>query len=305
MDLDETSKVIILPKDQKSFEILHLPWGETEKSILVTETSIYELREVTGFSSYETHPEPKLPSGGAVKSIIIESDSQGFVLRSPNVIACSKFNLIYFVLRLMYARVDLYSARFQTFDDILDSFKGSNWVDQLRGRLEEPFRTICESILENGDEFFKLSMPKVLNFLAEKVEQVSSLLLKSPEFALARKVRSTLHSSLETPPAEIVELQTLRYSVDLVFGSYLNDKLKKEYMDAKNVDFSKLTDFLHEQAKKLRDLAVVEENMTTVAQATAKAKANGKATKTTKTTKKITKKVAVGKGALDGFFKRQ
>lgn len=307
MEIDDSSKVFIIPDGETSFKILHLPFGDVQKSVLVTEKSIFELREITGFSSFEAHPEPKLPSGGAVKSFIFEnkdSSNQGSVLRSPNVIACSKFNLIFFIIRLMYQRADMYSSRYQTFSDTLDNFQGSQstpeWIDVLGERMREPIKLICDSIEENGEEFYKFSLSKVINFLAEKVDLLKSLLLASPNSALARKIRSSLHSSISEPPADIVELQTLRFAVDLIFESYLTESLKLEFLKTKNIDFVTLTDYLHSLEKKLKEIAAVESNMTSVVESTTKARGNGK--QALKSKKKVAKKVAVGKGALDSFF---
>lgn len=301
MEFDAGVKLILLPKEHSSFDIISLPLGDTQKKLLATSEQLYELREVHGSSEYDAHPEPRLPSGGPVKSIILESkdSNQGAILKDPTLTTCTPFNIVYYVLNAMYIQKDNYTTRYQTLDDILDDLRLSPCHDTLFMKIKQCLTLICTSIQENGDEFFKLSIEKAFRYISTKVEVLKNLLTNSPNFVLTGNIRATLCVSGETPAPEIVDLQTTRYCIDMIFGSYLSESVKCDYLEHMLVDYSSLNSYFKEIESKKRVLAAIEDNMESVVLITKKAK-----TKSTKgkNTRKPVKKVPIGKGALDSFF---
>lgn len=308
MEYDESTKLLILPKGYTSFDILELPYGDLSKKILATEDQLFELREVHGSSQHDTHPEPELPSGGAVKSVIIElaDSSEGGVLKSPRLVTCTPFNIVFYVLNMMHNLKEVYMSRFHTLDDILENFKLHISNNTLRSKLEASMEIVCTSIEENNELFFKLSMEKSFEFLSRKIELLKSLILSSSEFAVVGVIKGSLRqsNSVDEPPAQIEELQTIKYSIDIIFGSYLSEDLKSEYLEFAKIDFSPLIEYLEKQQANIRALAAIDDNMEQVVQTTKKSKKVRQQASNVKTTKKVVKKVAVGKGALDSFFKR-
>lgn len=305
MELDESTKLILLPEGCFSFECISLSLNDSSKSILVANDHLFELREVHGSSQYDVRPEPTLPSGGAVKSIIVEGKelSPGAVLKSPSIINCTPFNIVFYILGAMHQRKDIYTSRYQTLDDILDNLDLSSSHSTLRRKTSDALALICDSIQENGEEFYKYSTDKSFEFLESKTRKLQRHLLDSPDYAITGLIKASLSILGEEPAAEILDLQTTKYCVDMIFGSYLSEKLKEEFLKHRNIDFSLLDASIKEQESKRRALAAVQDNMEAVVLSTKQAKNNTKNTKT-KTTKKPVKKVAVGKGALDSFFKR-
>lgn len=309
MFVDKDTKVVLLPKEESNVQIASLRFGSSEKQILFSEDKVYELRLISGQTSYSSRPEPKLSNGEAVKSLIIENENgedEGAVLASPEIVNVSKFNLIYFVLRIMWENKNVDNSRYHTMEDILDQFNTYITPQQqivgIKKHLITAIDHVCETIEEAGDSFYKFSPSKGNSFISRKVEDLSALLQSSPNFSLSEFIKSKLNA-YEEAPSDMLELQIKKYAVEFIFGSYLTQEMKADFILKSGLDFSKLDDYFKEQEDKQKTIAMVESNMASIVQTTSKAKSvTAKKGKTTKTTKKVVKKVAVGKGALDGFF---
>lgn len=304
MELDDGTKLILLPAGYSSFDIISLPSRNSKKKVLATTDQLFELREVHGSSGYDARPEPKLPSGEAVKSTILENkDSpQGAVLKSPVILTCTPFNIVYYVLNAMYEHKDVYTSRFHTLEDILDSLHLLPCHKTLSTKIEQCLDLICSTIEENGDQYYKLLLQKAFHFIQQKVERLKLLIKNSPDFVLTGNIAASFCTSGDTPAPEVVDLQTTKYCIDMIFGSYLSETLKKRYLDYALIDLSPLDAYFKEIESKKRALAAIEENMESVVLVTQRAITKNSKSKTT--TKKPVNKVAVGKGALDSFFRK-
>lgn len=305
MELDDGVKLILLPKGYSSFDVISLSLGDSRKKLLATSDQLYELREVYGSSDFDVPAQPQLPSGGAVKSIILESkdSSKGWVLKTPSITTCTPFNIAYYVLNAMYEQPGFYTSRFHTFDDIVDNLFLTSCHPTLASKIRLCMDLLCSTIEENGDEYFKLLLLKSFDFISEKVGRLKSLIKISPNFILAGNIAASLCSPSDTPAPELVDLQTTKYCIDMIFGSYLSEKLKMKYLEHFHIDLSPLDTYLKEIESRNRAMAAIEENMESVVLVTKKANTK-KSTKVGLATKKPVKKVAVGKGALDGFFRK-
>lgn len=306
MEVDERTKLILLPKGYSSFDILTLPFGDLKKNVLATDDQLYEIREIHGSSEHDVRPEPELPLGGAVKSIIIERrDSlQGAVVKSPNLLTTNPFNIAYYALNLMYKQKEVFTSRFHTLEDILDNLTILSSHNTLISKIEQSMDILCTSIEENKDHFYKLSLDKSFDYLSTKITSLKNFLIDTPDLILTGHIKSSLYLAGVEPTTEIVNLQILKYSMDMIFGSYLSEQMKEDYLKHAKYDFSLLDEFVKRQESKNRALAAIEENMGSVVLSTKQAKNNSKISKTVKSSKKPAKKVAIGKGALDSFFKR-
>lgn len=311
MLIEDTTKVVLLPKNERSFQIFSLKFGSTEKQILYSGEGVYELRLITGQNDYVSRPEPKLTNGEAVKSLIIENSAnseEGAVLSCPNIVNSTKLNLAYFVILVMWHKKELYGGRYHAMDDILDNFsayvKPQKLLQDIRPHLVKLIESLCQVVEEGGEPFYKFSTEKAMKFVSTKIDSLADLLHSSPDYALTGFIRNKLNA-YEEAPDEIFRLQIKKYAVEYIFGSYLTQEIKHDFMREASLDFSTVENYMKAQEEKQKALAVVESNMNSVVQTTKKARESlAKITKTTKSSKKVVKKVAVGKGALDGFFSR-
>lgn len=304
MEVDHSARIVLLPESVSSLQILPLIYGGFARSVLIADNELYELREIHGPSTYDAHPEPTLPSGEAVKSILIEglNDPHGAVVGSPSVLNSTPFNIIYYLLWSMSEKQENYTSRFHALDDILDDCNLPSYEAVVRQKAKESLSPICDVITENGEDFYRFCPLKAFDYLEVKVRALQKLILESPGYAILGLIKAKGALLGENAPLEIQELQTLNYSIDLIFGSYLSEALKKQFLQDRGIDFSELTIYLKQQENKKKELAVIEDNMEAVVLATKLANSSLKSRN--KTVKKLSKKVAVGKGALDSFFKR-
>lgn len=309
MFVDKETKVLLLPKKETNFQIASLSFGPAQKQILFSDEKVYELRLISGQTSFSSRPEPKLSNGEAVKSLIIESnvpEDEGAVLSNPELINVSKFNLIYFVLRIMWEQKNIDNSRYHTMEDILDQLhayiKPEQLIVALRKHLVTAIENVCDTIEEANESFYKFSSSKGNAFIEGKVESLSNLLHSSPNFSLTEFIKSKLNA-YEEAPSDMLELQIKKYALEFTFGSYLTAEMKANFILDSRLDFSKLENYFKEQEEKQKTLAMVESNMASIVQTTTAAKStSSKKGKVIKTTKRVVKKVPVGKGALDGFF---
>lgn len=311
VEIDDTTRVLVVPDGVLELALLRIDNGVIKKTIAIAGDQVYEIREMGPPSQYDSRPEPCLPSGGPVKSIIlesVESGDQGAVLKNPNVLNCTRFNLIYPTLAWMGVKRDVYASRYHAFDELVDEF--ANWLQVLpqvlpRGAMNSCVESICDSIVENSELYYKLSSTKMQAFLASKVEALKTKLLANPHFSLTTLIHESLALDGSTQATdEILQLQCHKFSVDFIFGSYLNETLKSEFLQNSGVDYSKLDEFMRNQDLALKARKVVENNRASVANSTNKQKAN-ESSNSKKTKKQPAKKVAIGKGALDSFFKQK
>lgn len=286
--LTDTSRIIVLPAPG-DYDIVQTPVGGRVVSLLVNGTNAFELREVNGKSPIREYQEPRLPNGGAVKSIILEGEKDGYVLQLPNIVQCTKFNLTYVAIQAMSAK-EHYLQRFQTLDDILESF--SDWAIKLEPLLQKPIKSICNVIEENGECFYKLSKEKVHQWLDVKVNAFATY-IKDSQLALSLQVKATLG---EKAKPEVTEAQCFVLATDFIFEAYLSKALKEEYLATRKYNIQPLEEFMAEKEREAKAMAQVHKNMTF------EAKPKRAPPKQKKAIKRA--KVAVGSGAVDLFFKR-
>lgn len=311
MEVDKNTKVILLPSDKHEFTIIRLlkPGSESKRPVLWAGTEFFELKDVTGYNPFLTteNRRPILNNGTAVKSLILESDDNGSVIQSPNLLVSTPFNIIYYFIDVMFAYEDKFNARFSTYDDFTDAFieliddpSNTQWVNKTD--LSSALKSICETLNENGQKFYKFSVDKVLKHLNDKINKVYAFLMNEGSTnSIRNKIKQDLYDESDKIPTDILQLNTLKYAIDMVFESYFSsDKLKQKFIAFNQIDFAKLEDYTKDLAKRKKDISIVELNMTMVAKSSVAAK---KTTKKVSVKKKVTK-VAIGKGALDGFFKK-
>lgn len=304
MGVTAESRVFLLPRDHTEFEFFNVSIAGNQKTLVVSGDAVFEVREVGPSSSFDPRPEPKFPSGEPVKSIIFEAQGSqpGYVKQNANFTCLTKYDVLFLVLCSLKAHILTPSERYKAQEDLLDEVTesingGQNKV--IQKHILDSFDTICDVLEENGDTYYRVQTTKVLQALERKVSALSNLLLQNKSFALLALIEETLGGVELLPSPEILRLQTLKFSVDYIFDSYLSQDLKQLYYIHMKIDSSALDTFVSERQKQQRARTVVEENSAAVSKSksTAKGSNSVKATK-----KKVAVKVAVGKGALDSFF---
>lgn len=306
-------------------------------------SEILELNEITGENKYtKKEGAPILKNGDSVRSFIFELaipskdtlsngdssngslstgssngntsldnhrvSSGGFVLESSHMITTTKFNLTYLLQSILHTNQDLFTKRYITLEDVCDLIESlcteKDWVHKISpSTYQRSLATICQVIDENDEFFYKYSPEKSVEFISTKINKLVTFLKENREKV---SLYNHLYSKLLDPTEsivvtdDIIDEMVLRYGIDFVCDSYCLEVIKMELMNKQ--DFTKLEAHIEGIATKQKNLLVVEENITSVVKTTAAAKNNKKIEKKGK--KKEVKKIAVGKGALDGFFKK-
>ncbi|RLV90159.1 hypothetical protein JA1_004757 [Spathaspora sp. JA1] len=306
MHIDKDSKVILLPETASptEFKLIQLPISNNlnqTKSYLYEpiSTTIYELNQIRSIES------AKLKSGDAVKSFIIESgNSDGAIIQSPRTIISSKFNLCYLLISSLYGQKN--DTRFITIDDFMDRL---TWSQNLpESVLISALEKVCEELNNDDVTFYKFSIEKSLLFINEKILALVDFIANQPN-SIIDKIKAELtdptNTTTEEIPQDILNQLILQYAIDYVCSTYIEDSnFKQDLINKFEYKFDQVEKYLVEIREKQKSLALVEANMNEVINSTIKNR-NKEKEQVKKSTKKIqVKKVAVGKGALDGFFKR-
>lgn len=291
MLVDANTKVILLPEGQ--FEIIQLPHGKESKQFLISNGSLYELKQIDGDNDY-VPPIARLKNGVATKSLIFEP---GFVMQSPNIIMATKFNFFYYLVNILFEHQNKFN-KFCTYDDLIDellSILGEDFRDNMN-KCDEAMRSnlkVCFEVLNENDQvFYKLSMRKILQNLNNKINKVYKFINDNLQSQIFKFIHSSLRDDQLPVPKNILNLSVLNHCIDLVFTSYINEGIKQEFLKFNNIDFSELHKYLQDLTKKKQTLSVIETN--TKELVTPKTK-----TKVVKNVKKVVKK-----GPLDGFFRK-
>lgn len=308
------TKIFLLPASLESTEldIIKLPLAnKSEASFLVKDNQVFELRSVGSRNPWlKNDKSVTLPrTGGAVKSLILETDESGAVLQSPDMIMATKFDMSLVFITIM-AETDTFSKRYISYEDILDTIGSQHsWINILSDTLIiNCLGKLCETVVENQETFYKYSSEETAEMLSEKVKGLEKVISNS-SFVIDDTIRQLLHdptSANSEIPSDIYSLAAMQHCIDLVC-CYIPFTVRELVVTKLGCDFGPLDAYTKELKQKKKALDAAEQTMNEVAAATVSAKkANGKSNlkSNAKTKKKQPAKVAVGKGALDGFFKR-
>lgn len=202
------------------------------------------------------------------RSIIFES---GYVMENSEIILSSKINPTYLLISALFD-----FQKYITLYDIADKFP---WIEHIN---EKYLHEITESIEENGETFYKISKPKVTSYLKQRIEGIQRTL---DQTKLVNFMKMELYVNSESEVTdEIWALQLWNTSVNFVWD-YLSIPKYGEF-----IDLEKLSAHKAEIRNKLNVNTMMTQQST-------------KKEEKKKPVKKPVKKVAVGRGALDAFFK--
>lgn len=311
---NETTKVLVIPKCINRLEVVNIKYGELSKSLAVTEEHIYELRELGPVSEFDNKGWPQLPGGEALRSIILEpipNKSMGAVLSDPNFIALAKFDMVFPFITWVTSDPNFNLSRAHTSEDITEGFLSSIEYTQPLQLLElyvlDCIDRTCESVEEHGEQFFKASQTKMHHLIAEKIFRMRDVLLENPSYILINKVKGNFLDTHVEVPKIVFEQQVLKFCTDFVFGTYLDETIREEHDKHMGQDYSELQSFLKSQEERQQSATIAELNLSTIHVKAKPESADRQKNNMNpvKATKKRSSKIAVGKGALDHFFKKK
>ncbi|KAG7887538.1 hypothetical protein KL936_004235 [Ogataea polymorpha] len=211
----------------------------------------------------------------------------------------TKYNPLYLLLDFFTDALNREHVRMVSFQDLLEQFERCETLQELLENgvdLQKPLLQICESVDENDETFYKPSMQKIIGYLSSKVDHLAQNLPS----ALVASAKKKLSLPGFEPTEEVLQVSKKQLAIELI----------SSYVDAKYLDDLKklysteiLDSYMVEYRRKEQLTALAEENINTLNVMNA---ANPKKRKVEKkVVRKEVKKVAVGKGALDGFFKKK
>ncbi|CDK29650.1 unnamed protein product [Kuraishia capsulata CBS 1993] len=327
---------VLLVSDGSTFsetgEPLHLsrlslphPKDEHSCTFLVDEKNkcLYELKKV---NFYNPHlPVSKRPitttKGECLNSLIVETvgSEDGMVIEEPEIFVASKFNLVYMLLaffeqnikNLAYDADTSTGSRFISFEDMserllddtdspLKDLPACFFEQDTIGRA---FELLCDTMGEPDDLYYKLSLQKVISFLRSRVERICE---KFPESIMD----SILKSKINAPSGKSEELdpETVRccqkiYAIQLL-GSYLSDFYVEQVSVCFRDDLNRGKDHLAKMASLHQEQRMAQQGIDELSASLSSTNGSKKRKPVVQQKKVPVKKIAVGRGALDGFFKR-
>lgn len=292
---NEENKILIVPQDISVADIFAIKSGGRTRSILAADEGVFEVVNIVGSSPYDSVPAPQTPFSEPVKSILLRIDNhQGAVSQDPRVLVATRFNMTYFFAGIFNSQ-NTFSSRFQDASDLKDQLLDldviSGWNDKIESEYNRSLNILCETIVEGDQTFYKYSKDQLRLFLKEKIEKLAAYIIAKKSLSLYKAIRSSLISQ-EEPPQNILEAQTLRFATDMVMVSYFDISDRTEMLGALGYESEELASYL----KKVKSQNE-SENLQDTTVTTPRIKAK------TKAPRKKESKVAVGKGALDSFFK--
>ncbi|CAK9439201.1 uncharacterized protein LODBEIA_P34250 [Lodderomyces beijingensis] len=323
MEIDKNAKLIILPTppdgEHREYRIVKLPTPDltASKPYLLQDSTVCELSTITGSNSAIT-----LPNSNAVKSFLLEpldASVVGAVLQSSTTTVASPFNFTYLMMSLFVTQGDKF-ATFKSVDDIRDTLSEISPSHRAMSEVGDAvyvrsLSLICDVITEGNEAFYRFNAGKSFEWVRGRIDALETYIAEKAGNSILKKIRAELLDP--TSVDHVVESSVLQnailcYAVDYICDSYLVADFKAQLVQHFNFDFSKMETYLAEIKSKQKKLEAVEANMNDV---------NVVSSNATKAAKKLLlqqqqqqqqakkragggKKVAVGKGALDGFFKR-
>lgn len=224
--------------------------------------------------------------------------------QKPEIYVATPFNVIYFVLSYCVNILKREQQRMLPYDDLLERLEDSNSIKELI-RLKIPFenslKLICDTVQENDETFYKVSIKKITAFLKGRVDRIVNNFPDTLNSRIQRNIGGNIQQDQLHFTDEIMELSRVKCAISLL-SSYVD----KFYLDdlVKSYDFTALDKYLEEYQKVEEENRIAEENLRALNQKVAHGAKSRKRKHSAKKVKPV-KKVEIGRGALDMFFKRK
>lgn len=314
-------QVIILPKHSAGpFQILNLPnpHDHVMNKFLLDKSSlqILELKKINYKNPHLTGQKVVTTRDGQViKSLLLTNENDGMVLEKLEFLVGTNYDITWLLLSNYERAVesinndDSFKPRLLPKQDMIESWQDSHSVlsgipaffFENNDRLDVSISKIFDILVENDESYYRLSIPKILKFLSDKVNLI---LDKFPESLYKKLIKQKLLISVEEELSlELIRSAKIHHSINLIscyISTLLISKLNKIYEKelviykdhlARMSNMKSLQNVALDNLNNLNSNLKVEKRVMTQ---------QNKAVKK----KKVVAKVAVGKGALDGFFKK-
>lgn len=293
MLVDDNSRLIFLPKEiTGSYQLISL----LNESFILYDLNLYQLRAM------ETNEFPS--------SFIIEKENdQGAILNNSDhrILVASKYNLN-FKLLLLLQRTTRSKSLENLGDDELSSIididhNGKGVPLELVEKYLEN-ETLWDIINEGGESYYKFNSLKCLNWLQIKVDKLVKVHLNYSSSSIVRQFKKDYQDITQQ---SLIELHVRRFAVGFITHAYNLETVYEPLLSL--YDFSSLDEMIETQKATLKQRQLVETNLRATSDTSSSLKKRPNSTTGTKGALKRNKKatlvkVAVGKGALDSFFKK-
>ncbi|VEU21848.1 DEKNAAC102875 [Brettanomyces naardenensis] len=310
-EVDRNSfKLVLLPNSRSTYTSLKLknPVGQEIGEYLISqpEGKLYSLNKTDFKDSYNEKQrltKNSQPLTSLLLTRSVQSASPGCLLigKAPEIYIATAFNQIYFLLSFFVAFLKQDHLRLLSYDDLMEKFEESETLESLisqgisfKGSLER----ICDTVEEGGETFHKVSKSKVIEYLKQRVTKIVGNFPASVGSQVTRKLTGNVSSGSLDLTDDIIRLSRTRSAINLL-SSYVDDYylrlLLKEY------DFRTLDSYMEQLARIEEMNKVAEDNLQVLNERMNES--GGKKRKPVGKKQKVVKRVAVGKGALDMFFK--
>lgn len=286
-------RIVLVPENTTRFKTTKFadPATAKETEYLVAEGQLYELNK-TDFKDAYNDKEVLTNGHRPLKSLILtKSEGDCLVLgRTPELFVVTPYNIVYFVLAFFEQALKQETVRLVPYDDIIEQMEFRELVS------EDTLKAVCNSVVENDETFYQASKEKAIEYLKGKVQAIADHFPESIDSKLTRKLTRNLDGAVGD---EIKHLAREEVAIDLL-SSYISpfyvELLQKQY------DFSPLQRHLADLAALDEKARIAEDNLLALNENLHK-KRKLPAKKVAQ--KKTAPKVAVGRGALDMFFKHK
>lgn len=335
MAITQQKKIVFFPKDQNtSDKIVIFPFPSPSNNVskpslylFIYNDKIYQLQDYSFSKSCSYQETENLAtekyhynnSGEPIKSafLINEADRSEGQIISNNIFQVSTlYDLAFSLIAVFYKdsiaqseeeyvakgtlnnlkKVVKLDDRFLTARDVHDTLLDTNhseWNMIPINLLEDGLAKVAQSTEEGGDIYFKINEETIMNYLLEKVEKI------------IRNFPKSLPIPLEFPEEIQKSLQYIM-ACNLLISLIPIDAYKKL------IKLPKITECVgkYNEYNKVNAQTMLDRKALTDSAMKVGIESNGvidkkKPSKVVKKTTVIKKKVTVGKGAIDGFFKRQ
>lgn len=335
MGIDSGRWILVLPPElvdcKDSLKVFSLPHPsnntskERVKLVEFKDKGIYQLKshEFSRGCSYnedQDQAEGKYhytKDGKTIKSTLITNDNDsedGYVMKDGGFRYLSRFDITFSLIGFFYKQFAVPDEKgylieaapvtiptenrflgLRDYHDLLVDAHDLEWSNVSIETFKEALNNISDSIEEAGDIYYKVTVQKITQFLIRKTRQVLNGFPKT----------IAIPPSL---PSEIAECAKVTIAVNLLISlipkpaySHLVKYTGEEFNISRA--FEKYEEHIQNSKDVNKEKELLVQNAMTVGLS------NGSNSKA-KTTKKVVKntvsqnKVATGKGAIDGFFKR-
>jgi len=310
--LDRNSvQVIILPiQDSHTSSFSKVTIEGKEYLVSSPEQTLLALNKTNFKDSYDA--KQKLTKASEPLNSILISSGIGVTQNEPCLIVGEKpeiyvgtpFNVIYFLLSCCVDILKREKQRMLPYDDLLEKLEDSESIRELiklKIPFEDSLKLICETVKENDETFYKVSIEKITKFLTDRVERIVGNFPETLNLHIQRHLGASMQQDQLLLTKEVARLSKVKTAINLLSSyvdSFYLDVLRKSY------NFNDLDEYLKQYRKVEESNRIAEENLRALNQKITSASKSKKRKHPAKKLKPV-KKVEIGRGALDMFFKRK